>query len=330
MFVFFILIILLTFNSIYDGNSFKTILINLKQIKPVYFLIGLSMIFVYFLLQGIYMKSILKALNKNITLRKGIFYSMIEFFFSGITPSSTGGQPVQLYYMRKDKIPLRKIYITLLLNTIFFKLIILILGILVLIFRSKYVFLSSGIYVFFFILGFMVDLFIVILGFLLLTKPKYIKKIITIFVNKTSNIKLISRYTKNIEINSLIKRYKDELTFINDNKKLVFYNFIITFIQRLLLFSVAYLIYRSLGFSKYGYFDLLMIQVSVQVAIEALLLPGGAGLSEGMYHNIFVVLFGSGFADTGMLLTRTFSFYIPLLISGLVIFFYSTLNRKRK
>ena len=329
MFVFFILIILLTFNSIYDGNSFKTILINLKQIKPVYFLIGLSMIFVYFLLQGIYMKSILKALNKNITLRKGIFYSMIEFFFSGITPSSTGGQPVQLYYMRKDKIPLRKIYITLLLNTIFFKLIILILGILVLIFRSKYVFLSSGIYVFFFILGFMVDLFIVILGFLLLTKPKYIKKIITIFVNKTSNIKLISRYTKNIEINSLIKRYKDELTFINDNKKLVFYNFIITFIQRLLLFSVAYLIYRSLGFSKYGYFDLLMIQVSVQVAIEALLLPGGAGLSEGMYHNIFVVLFGSGFADTGMLLTRTFSFYIPLLISGLCIITYRIVTKKR-
>ena len=329
MFVFFVLIILLTFNSIFSKDSLKIILVNLRQIKPVYFLIGLSMIFVYFLLQGIYMKSILKALNKNITLRKGMFYSMIEFFFSGITPSSTGGQPVQLYYMRKDKIPLRKIYITLLLNTIFFKLIILILGILVLIFRSKYVFLSSGIYVFFFILGFIVDLFIVIIGFLLLTKPKYIKKIITIFVNKTSNIKLISRYTKNIEINGLIKRYKDELTFINDNKKLVFYNFVITFMQRLLLFSVAYLIYRSLGFSKYGYFDLLMIQVSVQVAIEALLLPGGAGLSEGMYHNIFVVLFGSGFADTGMLLTRTFSFYIPLLISGLCIMIYRIVLKKR-
>lgn len=29
-------------------------------------------------------------------------YSFIGFFYSGITPSATGGQPVQLYYMSKD------------------------------------------------------------------------------------------------------------------------------------------------------------------------------------------------------------------------------------
>ena len=92
------------------------------------------MIFIYFLCQGIYMKSILKALNHKITIVRGMFYSIVEFFFSGITPSSTGGQPIQLYYMSKDKIPMRKSYITLLLNTIYFKLILLFLGVIVLLF----------------------------------------------------------------------------------------------------------------------------------------------------------------------------------------------------
>ena len=109
------------------------------------------------------MKVILKALNYDITLKKGIFYSMVEFYFSGITPSSTGGQPVQLYYMTKDDIPIRKSYITLMLNTIYFKLIMVILGILVLLINSSYVLGSALIYKVFFFIGFIFDLFIVIL-----------------------------------------------------------------------------------------------------------------------------------------------------------------------
>ena len=140
MFLFFVLIIFFTFYSIFDKNSLSSIVNNIKKINIIYIIICLIIVFLYFLLQGIYMKSILKALDKKISLKKGMFYSIVEFYFSGITPSSTGGQPVQLYYMTKDKIPMRKGYITLMLNTIYFKLIILILGILVLIFKNTYLF----------------------------------------------------------------------------------------------------------------------------------------------------------------------------------------------
>ena len=72
-----------------------------------------------------------------------------------------------------------------------------------------------------------------------------------------------------------------------------------------------------------------MLQVSVQVAIEALPLPGGAGLSEGMLHNLFVMLFASKLADVGMLLTRTFSFYIPLIVSGIIILIYNIIVKQK-
>ena len=48
-----------------------------------------------------------------------------------------------------------------------------------------------------------------------------------------------------------------------------------------------------------------------------------------MFHDIFIIVFGISFADCGMLLTRMFSFYIPLLISGGVILINFFL-RKRK
>ena len=80
----------LTFNSIYSKDSLEVIAESLKNINVFYILICVLIIFIYFILQGIYMKVILKTLDYRIPLRKGIFYSMVEFYFSGITPSSTG------------------------------------------------------------------------------------------------------------------------------------------------------------------------------------------------------------------------------------------------
>lgn len=330
MFLFFVFIIFLTFYNIFDHNSLSLIIKNIQKINVIYILICLVIIALYFVLQAIYMKSILKALKKKITLKKGIFYSLVEFYFSGITPSSTGGQPVQLYYMTKDKIPMRKGYITLMLNTIYFKLIILILGIVVLIFKNSYLFNHSVVYIIFFSLGFLVDALIVIGCFLLLFKQKFIKGILKFILKICGKFKFLSRKTKGLNITNVLNKYKDELKFMNNNKKIVFLNFLLTFVQRLLLFSIAYIIYKSLGYSKYNYFDLLAIQVSVQIAIEALPLPGGAGLSEKMFHDIFITVFGISLADTGMLLTRTFSFYIPLLISGIVILINLFINKKKE
>lgn len=318
MFLLFILIIFLTFHSIFDGKSFSSTVDSIKQIKKVYIFICLIIILLYFLLQGIYMKIILKSLNTSISIRKGLFYSLIEFYFSGITPSSTGGQPVQLYFMTKDKIPMRKSYITLMLNTIFFKIIILILGVAVLLFYSNYLFSHSIIYIICFLFGFIIDSVLVFACILLLFRPKYIKKILNLFVRIGSKIKFLNKKVEKINVTKILSKYRDEIRFINNNKLLVFLTFILTFIQRLLLFSIAFVVYKSLGFSKYGYFDLLMIQVCVQVAIEALPIPGGAGLSEKMFHDIFITLFGLEVANVGMLLTRMFSFYIPLLISGII------------
>lgn len=265
------------------------------------------------------MKLILKALNHKISIIKGVFYSLVEFFFSGITPSSTGGQPVQLYYMTKDKIPMRKSYVTLLLNTIYFKLILLILGVGVLFFHSSYVINSSFIYRLFFILGFTIDLAVVIFGFMLLYKTKWIKKIYLSLVYFANKLEIKKKKIDKKEIDAVLKKYKDEIVFVKTHKMVVFITFLITFIQRIVLFSIIYVIYISLGFNKLSYFDLLAIQIIVQITIESVPLPGGVGVSEGMLHGLFVMIFASKMADVGMLLTRTFTFYIPLILSGFIL-----------
>jgi hypothetical protein len=80
-----------------------------------------------------------------------------------------------------------------------------------------------------------------------------------------------------------------------------------------------YAIYRALGFNSISYIEMLAIQVCAQITMEASPIPGGAGLSEGIFHSLFIVIFASKLADVGMLLTRTFTFYIPMLVSAIII-----------
>ena len=282
---------------------------------------------IYFICQGIYTKYILKTLNKSITLSKAIFYSIVEFFFSGITPSSTGGQPIQIYYMKKDNIPLRKSYITLILNTVFFKLILLILGLLVLVFNNTYLINANTIYKIFFILGILVDVIMISLGLLLVFKKELTKNL---YKKVMSMYNKLTRKKKKIDIDHVMLKYEEEIDYIKTHKKNVFIAFIITFIQRMSMFSIIYVVYRALGYNSYDYITLVSLQISVQVAMEAVPFPGGVGVSEGMLHNLFVTLFSIKLADVGMLLTRTFTFYIPLIGSGIIILIEFINNKIKK
>lgn len=316
--IFLLFLVILTVLILLNGLSFSLVLSYLKKIKIEYIIICLIISILYFLLQGIYMKLILNSLNHKISLKRGLFYSMTEFYFSGITPSSTGGQPAQLYYMTKDKIPIRKSYIVLILNTIYFKLIIFILGIVVFIIGWNYILSKSLVYIFFFLLGLLVDFIIIVFSCLMLFKQNIIKKVLSYIILIASKFNFLKNKVKSINVDDVLKKYKNELNYIKSHKKLIILTFILTFIQRLLLFSIIYVIYRSLGFSSYNYFDLLIIQISVQVVIEAYPLPGGTGLSEEMINRFFSNL-GLEFSAVLMLLTRMFSFYIPLIISGTAV-----------
>lgn len=326
MFLFVVIVIAVTLVSVFDSNTIPVLIDSMKEINVLYIVILFGILVLYFLLQATYMKIILKSLNQRITLVRGIFYSMVEFYFSGVTPSSTMGQPMQLYFMTKHKIPMSDSYITLILNTIYFKVTILILGIFILIFNNSYIFGHSTLYTVFFFLGLGFDILLVCLGLLLLLNQTLIKKLLNMVLKICKKIPLVKKRVAHFNVTEILNRYKNQLGYMKKHNKEVICTFMITFIQRLLLFSIVYFVYRGLGFSNLSYIELLVIQVSVQITMEAFPIPGGSGLSENMLRDIFLPLVGVGFAEAGMIFTRLFTYYIPLLITGIIIVIYYIYN----
>lgn len=307
----------LTLYMVFSKYGFNEIISNLGKMNPLYLVIAALILVCYFLCQALYMKVIYKSLKENVSIFKCYFYAIVEFFFSGITPSSSGGQPIQLYYMSKDKIPVRKSMIVLILNLILFKLFLIIGGILVLIFKPEYVYTNGTWITVIFWLGLIYDIIIVFWSFMLMYNQKIIKFFIRLFFKVYNKFK--HRKERNLEekINETLNNYLEESTYIKQHIKSLIFGSLITFLQRSLMFSVAYVIYRGFGFSGMHYYEFLLLQIFFQVTCEAIMLPSGTGVVEHVINTSFATIFGAS-AASAMILNRTLSCYIPLIVIFIV------------
>ena len=94
---------------------------------------------------------------------------------------------------------------------------------------------------------------------------------------------------------------------------------LITIFQRFCLFFVTWMVYRSFGLSGTPMGLVVILQAVISVAVDMLPLPGGVGVSEGLFMTMFEPVFGEKLLP-GMLLSRGISYYALLIISAVLTF----------
>lgn len=99
---FFLLLLTATIVVIFQGNDMNTVVAAMQTLSPVYLVAAALTALFFTSAEGIMIWYLLGSLEGKTPLFSCIKYSFVGFFYSGITPSATGGQPMQLYYMQKE------------------------------------------------------------------------------------------------------------------------------------------------------------------------------------------------------------------------------------
>lgn len=317
---FFVILLVLTFYLLFSNNDINSVIQSLKNISYEYIVIGGLLVLAYLFTESIYIKIILKSLNSKIHLWQGFVYSCIEFYFSAITPSSTGGQPAQAYYMAKDDVPIAKSSVTLLLNTITFKLVLLFMGIISIIFCPELIFENSILFTIVFIFGIIINTAVILACLMLMYSKRWVKSIAMFGIKLGSKLKLIkNKEAKQESFNLHLAEYQESAKYIKEHFLVSVKVFLITIIQRMAMFSIAFVVYKAFGLTGYSYLELMVIQIAIALAVDSLPLPGGIGASEAMLLLIYNKVFGETIAVPAMLVTRGLSYYLCLILSGLVV-----------
>ena len=141
---FFLLVMVLSFYTIFHGQDMEQIRHALGRLSPLSLCAAMAVALFFVSAEGIMIYYLLRSLNGRSSLGRCICYSFIGFFYSGITPSATGGQPMQLYYMSRDDNRLSESSVVLMTVALIYKLVLVLIGIAALVFWQKP--LSGGIF----------------------------------------------------------------------------------------------------------------------------------------------------------------------------------------
>lgn len=312
---------------IYKELEGQDIIGTLKNANIWWVLAAILAMAVYAVCDGINISRCLKLDGYKITFAQMMKYSFAGFFFSSITPSSTGGQPGQLYFMAKDKLKVSHSAFTLLCALLSFQCAAVFLGVIGVICSHGEVFKLQGRFAYVFPIGFALNL--AIIAFLICVL--FTRRLAGFFIGiglwfiKLRGIKPGERF----KFLRSFACYRKAAALLKKNK-IVFVKMLITSLIQIILFhSVTFFCAHAVGCTDLDWFTVLRTQSSLFISVSSLPLPGAAGVTEYGYALFYSGLIPTGLMGSVMLLSRFCSFMLPLVGSGLGLVLLSIKPEKK-
>jgi uncharacterized membrane protein YbhN (UPF0104 family) len=189
--LFLLIIMTIAFTVLLRGYSYKQLITSLKNINLVFFIPGACMMLVYLGCGAVNYYQIMRMLEHPVRLGRCIQYSCIGFYFNSITPAATGGQPAQMYYMNKDKIPVTVSSMTLFFTIYVYQIAMVLLGAVASLLRYPTAIYAAGRLKYFLWIGAAVNTGIIFILIFFMFSKKIISEILFSFLRLGAKLKLI-------------------------------------------------------------------------------------------------------------------------------------------
>lgn len=262
---------------------------------------------------------VLGALGCARPWRRCYFYSCTGFFFSNVTPSATGGQPAQVYYMSRDGVPVVSGAMDMLLVSIGYHTAVVGYALAALYFGRHLLEQLGGQVGLLIGVGLSIFVGLNAAMILLLFLPGPARRLGMWSIALACRlVRRLNRAELENKLEGVLEQYRRGAGVIARNPLVLVAVVALSGVQLGCSYLVPYLVYRSFGLSGMGLLEVAALQVLCTVAVGFLPLPGSAGAAEGVFLRTFLAVFGPGLVAPAMILTRTVSCYFLLLVTGCV------------
>ena len=314
--VFLAVVFALTVYGVFHGEDLSSMMDAIHRADKRWLVPGIALVAFFIWGESIIIWYMMRSSGICLKKRTCFLFSSVGFFFSCITPSASGGQPMQIYYMKKEKISIPVSTVILMIVTITYKLVLVVIGVGIAIFGRGFLhkYLEGILPVFY--LGLALNIFCVTFMTILVFHPPLAKAILVKGMKLLERLHLMKKKEGRLKkLEDSMDTYRNTAAYLKNNPFVIVKVIGITFIQRMALFAVTWFVYQAFGLHGTGFWEILFLQAVISVSVDMLPLPGGMGISETLFLNIFSPVFG-GLLLPGMVLSRGLGYYGELLISA--------------
>lgn len=316
--ILFFVIIGLTLYGVFHGEDLSGLKDAIKKSNILWLIPAVPLVLFFIAGESIVIWHMLDCYGIYVKERFCFLFSAVGFFFSCVTPSATGGQPMQIYFMKKEDIPVPIATVILLVVTITYKFVLVVVGIGLWLFAGGFLaeYVTEARWVFY--LGILLNVGCVILMCVVVFHPSFAKKTLILGAKLLERIHILKHKEERLDkIERSMNHYHEAAEFMSSHWGMIARVFVITVVQRFAMFAVTYFVYRAFSLNSMNFFEVMFLQAVISVSVDMLPLPGGMGISEGLFMVIFKKVFGEALLIPGLILSRGLGYYSELFLSAI-------------
>ena len=322
----FVLVLVYLF-AFHEGEALKNAFL---RFRIEYLLLALGLMAVYWVLEAISIQVLIRKVWPHMPFRHTMVTTMIGQYFNCITPLSSGGQPVQAYYMARYGMPPSASMTILLARLIIYEFTLTAYSAVVLVMKLPYFLEGKLALVIMALIGFAVNAIGIFLFFLLAFWHKGTTKMAHFGIRVLAKLHIVKEKEKTMaRVDKQLEGAYQNMHFVLKLPGTVLFIILITVVQLTIFYGISYVIY--LGFypefltngQGTDFFTVLSCQSLVAMVSAMFPLPGAAGASETAYVMYFKGVYpqtaeGDAAVPMSMILWRFLTFYLAIII-GIII-----------
>lgn len=316
---FFIAFAVLIFYIVLKDNNIGDIIENIKNVNYLFIVIAIISMFIFISCEGINIRRVLKTCGCTISFLQSFKYALVGFFFSSVTPSASGGDPAQLYFMSKDNLPISHSALALLVELSSFQFVSICIAVIGFIYNYDLLMNNIGNIKYLMFLGLIINIIILMCLLVMIFSKRFALKLMRIVckILKFFKYKKIDEFKD--KFTNQIEEYHNCSIYLKNNKLVLCKIILTTTLQLILYHSIPYFVYLSFGLNEVSYITFVFMEAVLYISVSSLPLPGSMGVSEGGFMIMFKMFFPASILSSAMLISRGISFYLFVIISGSLI-----------
>ena len=300
-------------------DDFKDIVDALVKIDIKYILLAFLFYALFIVIKG-YVNYKITNDKKKLSLKEAIKHNIITQFFNGVTPFSTGGQPMEVYMLMEHDIPIAKATNQTIQSFIFYQIALVICGAIAVVNNFLFpIFPKVRILQILVLLGFIINVLVVVC-LVLISRSKRV-------TNKLSelSIKILKKLKRKVDEEDIRQKFSDYhegFKELRKRKKLFIGGVLLNIISLLCLYIVPlFLLYAMGDFSSLNINNTITASAYVYIIGGFVPIPGASGGIEYGFTKFFGNFIVGHKLSVVLLLWRFITYYVGVIIGALVFNF---------
>ena len=303
----------------FSGEDFAQSLQSLRSMSPRWIALCLLVYAAWVVCDAVAVWFFLRRQGYHIGLRYALFVSIAGTYYSNITPGATGGQPMQVYYLKKRNVPVGIGTSAVTVKFFCFQFMLSVICTVLWAMNIGFVREATGGNRWILITGYVYNLVSVGLVLLVAVNMRLVRFLMNLVIRIGTRLRLIKHPDIiRVKWEDVLATFHDSVMMMRRRPLDFVVQLLIGGLQLIIHMLVIVCVYKAFGLSGVTAPQLVTLGVCLYISAAYTPLPGASGAQEGVFALYFSSVFPVDVRPMALLLWRFFTYYISLIVGGVV------------